>query len=69
MKDDRHLHCVQLHACMSDLFVPIKVEFYDSVTGSLRSSASGATSAHTGLQVQLLQEAMAPTRQEVLQQL
>ncbi len=34
-KDDQHLYRVQLHARMLDLFVPIKVEPYDSATGSV----------------------------------
>ncbi len=68
-KDDQHLYHVQLHAHMLNLFVPIKVELYDSATGSaLRSTGAAATSLQTGLRVQL-PEASAPTHQEVLQEL
>ena len=68
-KDDWHLYCVQLHACMLDLFVPIKVESYDSAMGSvLWSTGVAATSLQMGLSVQL-PEASAPSRQEVLQEL
>ncbi len=53
-KDDRHLYHVQLHARMLDLFVPIKVEAYDSATGSLlQTTGVAATAVPTGLRVQL----------------
>ncbi len=68
-KDDRHLYRVQLHAHMLDLFVPIKVESYDSATGSvLRGASVTATSAATGLRVHL-PPASAPSHEEVLQDL
>ncbi len=68
-KDDWHLCHVQLHACMLDLFVPIKVELYDSAMGSaFRSTGAAVTSLPTGLRVQL-PEALAPSHQEVLQEL
>ncbi len=66
-KDDRHLYRVQLHARMLDLFVPIKVESYDSATGSVLRGASTTTGA-TGLRVHL-PPASAPSREEVLQDL
>ena len=66
---DQHLYCVQLHERMLDLFVPIKVESYNSVTGSLlRTMRAAATVLPTGLRVQL-PEASAPSRQDVLQEL
>ena len=68
-KDDWHLYHVQLHARMLDLFVPIKVESYDSAMGSvLRTAGATAMSASTGLRVQL-PPASAPSREEVLQDL
>ena len=63
------MYHVQLHACMLDLFVPIKVEPYDSATGSvLRMTGVAATALPTGLRVQL-PEASALSRQDVLQEL
>ncbi len=63
------MYRVQLHAHMLNLFVPIKVEPYDSATGSvLRTTGAAATAVPTGLRVQL-PEASAPSRQEVLQEL
>ena len=68
-KDDQHLYHVQLHARMLDLFVPIKVEPYDSVTGSvLRTMGVAVTALPTGLRVQL-PEASEPSCQDVLQEL
>ena len=68
-KDDRHLYHVQLHARMLDLFVPIKVEPYDSAMGSvLRTTGATATSLSTGLRVQL-PPASALSREDVLQEL
>ncbi len=68
-KDDQYLYRVQLHARMLDLFVPIKVESYDSATGSvLRTAGATATSASTGLRVQL-PPASVPSREDVLQEL
>ncbi len=52
-----------------DLFVPIKVETYDSATGAvLRTASATATSASTGLRVHL-PPASAPSREDVLQDL
>ncbi len=63
------MYRVQLHARMLDLFVPIKVEPYDSAMGSvLRTSGATATSIPTGLRVSL-PPALAPSREDVLQEL
>ncbi len=56
---------MQLHARMLNLFVPIKVESYDSAMGSvLWSTGVAATSLQTGLRVQL-PEGSAPSHQEL----
>ncbi len=63
------MYRVQLHARMLDLFVPIKVEPYDSAMGSvLRTTGAAATSLSTGLRVHLL-PASVLSREDVLQEL
>ncbi len=61
------MYRVQLHARMLDLFVPIKVESYDSAMGSLlRPTSATAVAASTGLRVNL---PSAPSHEDVLQDL